>query len=190
MSRKRRKATKVQTEAQRITTIVAERERIAKGTATKERLTKVGLDAVELSVGADGVQRISEAPLDRLWRDGRITQREYQAGDRLRNDARLARIDAGPTAINWDMTGRGSGSVVPVAFASDAVFAARQRYRAVPKAITGIVWAVLNNGVVHEHSLPEMGRAVFGREHVRDAAVAGHAGFRVALAALADHYGM
>lgn len=138
------------------------------------------------------VQRAKhEAPLDRLWRDGRITQREFQAGDKLRSDAYLSAVEPTTGSINWDHAGGGGRSArVPVVFEADTIMAARQRFRAVTRAITGSVWSVLVSGVVRENGMEEIGKAVFARSHRRDAEVAGHAGLRIALGSLADYYGM
>lgn len=170
--------------------IVGERERTQRGTATPERLVKAW-EGFEKNVGKEGVQRLSEAPLDRLWARGAITRSEFDAGDKFRGDAYLAAVDPASGSVDWARAGGGGrSSFVPSMYAAQHVYDARIRFREMEKFFRGVVWTLLKNGLVHEHSLEEIGRAIFARSDRREAAVAGQAGFRTALSALADRYAM
>lgn len=176
---------------------IADRDRPGTETTTAERVAKAGAGAVEVTPPSQqapkGTQRVLSAPLDRLWKDGAITQREYEAGDKFRADAYLAAIDPGSGTVDWHRAGGGGTSGrVPSMFTAQHIFDARIRWRSVEKAIPkhSIVASALHLGLVHEHSLEELGRSLFARNDKREAMVAGHAGFRVALGALADFYGM
>lgn len=167
---------------------VAERERTGQGTATAERLLKAGWDGHELT--PTNVQRILAAPLDRLWKERRITAREHDAGETFRSIAYLAAIDPGTMSVNWDMAGgAGWSPKVPVMFSSQKIADARIEWRRLEGAITGMTWTVLRLGLIRELSLVEIGRSVFGEGNDRDARVAGEAGLRLALNVVADAIG-
>ena len=183
-------ATDIDPQYRKAKNLAAERERTKQGTATPERIIKAG-DGFEKNVGRENAQRVVEAPLDRLRKSGRISGSEYEAGDRFRGDAYLAAVDPGSGTVDWQRAGGGGrSSFVPSMFESQHIYDARKRYREVQLCFRGLIWSVLQNALVHEHSLEEMGHALFGRSNKRDAAVSGDAGFRVALAALADRYAM
>ena len=168
--------------------IVSERERTHQGTATPERIVRAG-EGFEKNVGKEGAQRMVDAPLDRMWKSGAITRTEFEAGDKFRGDAYLAAVDPGTGSVDWSHAGGGGrSSFVPSMFGAQHIHDARTRFREVERSFDGLVWTMLKNGLVHEHSLEEMGRACFARADKREAAVAGQAGFRTALAALADSY--
>ena len=184
--------------------MVAERERLdspdhdkqRRGSATVLRLLKAGEDGFETTPAnreaPAGVQRIIAAPLDRLWKTGGITQREYEAGDRYRADAYMAAIDPGAMTVDWSATGGGFSSKVPAMFTSQQLADARIRWRRIEERIPrqSVVSTVLFLALIKERSLEEIGRSVFARHDQREAAVAGHAGIRVALASLADCNGL
>lgn len=175
----------MQTAAGTVQAHVAERERTGKQTATADRLLRAGEGAYEVTPG--DVQRILVAPLDRLFKDGRITAREHDTGDWFRALAYMAAIDPGTMSVDWNQAGGGGASAkVPAVFTSQRIADARIEYRRLEKAIRGVIWIVLRKALIHEHSLAEIGRAVFGHDNDRDARAAGAAGFRMALAALAD----
>lgn len=178
---------------QRLRQQVSERERVGHATATVERLLKAGEEAIEYtpaSRGAPGgVQRVSEAPLDRLHRLGEIVEREFNAGDRFRADAYLAAIDPGAKTVDWDAAGGGGGSAkVPIIFSSQHMADARIRHRRIKERVSGVVWTLAELALIKEMPFVHIGQAVFGREHGRDATVAAQAAVRVMLAALADAY--
>jgi len=181
-------------ETDHIRRVVSERERIGRGTATVERIMRAGPDALETTPPTQdepaGVQRITQAPLDRLYRAGTISTREFQAGDRFRTLAHLAAIDPAAAGVDWGATGGGRAGKIPSMFASQRVADARLDLRRAEKAIRGVVWTVLWLGLVKELPLEEMGRSVFARRDAREASVAGAAALQVALGAVADYLGM
>jgi hypothetical protein len=118
---------------------VSERERLGKASGTRERLRKVGQEGMELvpalpdvdkrgnSLPAGQVQRVLAAPLDRLWKTGFVTQREYNAGDAYRADAYMAAIDPSALTIDWNRTGgeANSANAKPPIIMRECVMAAR-----------------------------------------------------------------
>lgn len=168
---------------------VSERQRVGLGTATAERLAKTGEDGREAD--PTGRQRIVAAPLDRLWKAGFITQREFEAGDKYRADAYMAAIDPGSLSVDWSRTAGGTSSRVPTVFTAQHIADARRRIRMVERAIPhrSVVSLLLFFGVVREFGLREIGAQVFGIHDRKDAVLCAKAGLRVALASLADYYG-
>jgi hypothetical protein len=169
--------------------------------ATAERIRHVGRGAVEIVPAMHDAdrpeqtplmqQRIVSAPLDRMYRDGRISQREWAAGDKYRSDSYLAAIDPGAGTVDWNRAGGGgAGSRVPVVFTTQTVADARIRIRATDKAMSDLARTVLSLALIREHNLEEIGQSVFGFRNHRDASASANAGFRVALSMLAHHYGM
>jgi len=157
------------------------------GSATPERLAKAG--AVERT--QTNIQRILEAPLDRLWKAGAISRGEYEAGERYRSDGYLSAIDPAAGTVDWTRTSNGYGARVPTVFGAQAVADARLRWRRIERTFPthSAVGRLLYLGIVQEQPLAAIGRNVFGRNDPREAIVAAHAGLKTALAALADHYG-
>src|SRR3990167_7680645 len=151
---------------------VREKLRLGQSSATAERLMKVGEDAIE-TLPPDGQgkveQRINAAPLDRLWKEERISRREFDAGDKFRRDAHLARIDPGAPSVDWGSVGGSFGPRVPSMFSSQAVFEARARWREADKAIQGTARSVLRLGLELECSLEHIGRVLFRYQNERDA---------------------
>jgi hypothetical protein len=187
---KRREAKRMQQPQALAQHVVSERERTGQGTMTAERILKAGPDGVETTPA--NVQRVIAAPLDRLWKRGEITQREYDAGDTFRTDAHIAAIDPGAPSVDWNRAGGGNPNVgVPSMFTSQTIADARSRWRRISDRIPerSVVSTILFLGLIRETSLEEIGRSVFGLRDAKDAALSGKAGFRVALASLADHYG-
>ena len=160
--------------------------------ATKERLDKAEAFEIIPATGSNpAVQRVLAAPLDALWKDGRITRREFEAGEKLRADAYLAAIDPGTMSVDWERAGGGGRSrFVPSMFTTQHIADARIRYRHFEKSVRGLAATVLNLTLIKELSLEHVGRNVFNMEHSRDARGAGLGSFRVALNELADHYGI
>lgn len=170
---------------------VREKVRLGQSTATAERLVKVDEDAIEtLPADARGKveQRINAAPLDRLDKAGRITKREFEAGDRYRKDAFKARIDPGAPSVDFASTQSFGQQKVPAVFVSQGIADARVRWRQTDKAMRGIVKEILELGLIQEVSLVQIGESVFGMDNERDSRSTGYSGFRTALAALADYY--
>ena len=178
-------------------TALAERDRTGQGDGpTPERLVKAGpdtrlIDATAAPEDEDRRQKRSYvlmAPLDRLQERGIITSREFEAGDKYRTDAFLAKIDPAAPSVDWGSLGGNFGPRIPSQFQSQSVADARARWREVQKFVGGVVKTVLELALIRENSLEEIGRAVFARSRGRDAAVAGQAAVRVALGSLADYY--
>lgn len=183
----------MRTYAERLQRAVSERERVGHTSATVERLLKAGEDAIETTPPSreapGGVQRVTEAPLDRLHRAGEILEHEFNAGDRFRADAYLAAIDPGAKTVDWNAAGGGGFSAkVPIMFSSQNMADARIRHRRIKERVHGVIWTVAELALIKELPFVAMGQSVFGRGDPRDAAVAGKTAVRMMLAALADAY--
>lgn len=172
-----------------IAEVVADRERVGKGTATVERLAMAGKDGFEI-VGKEGVQRVIAAPLDRMWKAGDITKREYDAGDEYRTMRYLAKVDPAAPTVDWNAVGGSFGTRVPSMFSSQRIAEERIRWRAFSRQVRGVVATVAELALIRELAFEEIGRSVFGRDKRRDAAVAGHTAVRMMLGALADQMGL
>lgn len=156
--------------------------------ATAERLQRAG-DGAIVEAAPAGPQRIIAAPIDRLLSVGFLTQREHDAGDKLRSDVYLAAIDPAAQRIDWSPDKiAGYTQHVPSMWTSQQVADARIRHRRLRRAINGVVWDVLFLAVVKEREFKEIGRTVFNVGDEREAVVAARAGLRIALGALADFY--
>lgn len=181
-----------QTEADKITARVAERQRVGLATATVERLLKVGEDGHEHTPATSqqvSVQRVLEAPLDRLHRQGFITEAEFDAGDRYRADAYLAAVEPTVGSVDWNSAGGGGRSAkVPSMFGSQVVYDARRRVRAIDGRMSGVVRVVATLALVRERSLTEIGQAVFDFGNRNEAMIAGKVATRMACGALVDLY--
>lgn len=181
----------------RVRNLVSERTRTGASTATMERALQVGEDGFEITpsskINPRGTMRIVAAPLDRLWKEGKVTQREFEAGDKYRADSYLAAVDPGAGTVDWARAGGGGTSNrVPMMFTAQHIADARIRFREVEQAIPprSTVATLLYLALIKEQPLAEIGRNTFGRADRKEATVAGMAGVRTALAALADHYGL
>lgn len=165
---------------------VAEINRLGRGSATAERMLQEDTDVER---GHGGVQRLIEAPLDRLRKQGRITEAEFNAGDRYRADAYLASVDPAAGTVDWNNAGGGGRSgKVPSMFTSQHIADARMRWRRVNDRISGVVAITARLALVKEMPLSDIGRNVMGHADRKDAAVAGAALVRMMCAALADVY--
>jgi hypothetical protein len=174
------------TVAEKIADRVAERTRLGLTTATVERLLHAGEDGHEHT--PSNVQRVTEAPLDRLHRQGFLTEAEFEAGHRYASDAYLAAVEPSPGSVDWNNAGGSRGPKAPTAFASQAVYEARQRVRAIEARMSGAIKVVANLALVHESPLSEIGSVVFGFRDRKEAMVAGRVATRMACAALVDLY--
>lgn len=161
-------------------------QNIANERAIPDRLRHAGPDGVQ--VDPTGRQRIVAAPLDRLLASGFITQREFDSGDRLRADAYLAGIEPGAPTVDWSAMPMALRGRLPSMFSSQHIADARIRFRRLKQAMGGVVWDVLNVALILERDLQTVGQNIFGVRNHGEAVVAGKAGFRVALGALADAY--
>ncbi|MEP0323283.1 hypothetical protein [Bauldia litoralis] len=177
---------------------VAERLRGGRGTATVERLLqadggKAKTNPEGYETDSTGRQRIVAAPLDRLHKDGKITRREFEAGDKYRADAYLSAIDPTTGSVDWASAGGGGrSSKVPSMFESQHIYDARKRWRDLNDKMKrgSVVSSILYLALIHERSIESIGENIFGAGNHRDARNAGYGGFRVALGALADLYNM
>jgi hypothetical protein len=191
MAKAKRKL-KVKTPEQQIAATVAERQRLGLGTATVERLIQAGEGGHEHTPATGqqaSVQRVTEAPLDRLHRLGFITEAEFDAGDRYRADAYLAAVEPTVGSVDWNSAGGGGRSAkVPSMFGSQAVCDARRRVRAMEARMSGVTRVVATLALVREAHLHEIGQSVFGFRDRKDAAIAGRVATRMACGALVDLY--
>lgn len=182
----------------KVRNIVAERQRTGATTASAERILRAGAeDGYEILPPSEespsGVQRILAAPLDRMWKQGDITRREYEAGDKYRADRYLAAIDPAAGTVDWSRAGGGGTSNrVPSMFNSQTIADARVRVRKFEKMIPvkSTVAIVLFLGLIKELPFEEIGQTVFHIDNRRYARHAAHGGLRVALASAADAYDM
>lgn len=156
-------------------------------TATPERLAKAGVEGDGYEHTATNVQRIVEAPLDRLWKAGFITQREFEAGENLRKIAHVATIDPSPQSVDLSRVGGGFAAGTPSMFASQEIANARKKWRRIRELVPerSTVWTMLWLGVVKEVTLTDLGVSL-GIVERKEAIAAGKSGFRVALSAFAD----
>ena len=168
-------------------TAVAERERGGRGTATVERLQHAGDGGHE--VDPTGRQRIVAAPLDKLYKQGRVTSREFQAGDKYRGLHYVANLDPAAPTVDWSRVGSSFGSRQPTMFNAQHIANARHQVRKIEEAIPrqSLVSAVLYIGLVREESLEAIGE-LYGSNDEREAVIAGRTGLRTALASLADYF--
>ena len=166
---------------------VAERERRGVGVSTPERVRQAGDDALDIHAG---VQRISQAIIDRLLARGSITPRQHEAGDRFRTDAyESGMVPSG--ALAFEAGDRIFGSRTPqfmAASRSDAYRRWTQAQGALGPRLLPIVdevcWA---SGP--KDTLKTIGARLLGLTEKR-AEVAALAVLRVGLDTLADHYGI
>lgn len=155
--------------------------------ATPERLVKAGI-AYELT--GNEVQRVTEAPLDRLRHHRRITHRQFEAGDRFRRDAYTARVEPTAASVDWSSIGANFGPKTPSMFTSQAIADARQRHRRAEAALGGLFIEPMEWVLIEERAVHEYGRVRQGYANERDAMVAGLTVFRFGLLILADHYNL
>lgn len=166
-----------------------ERERAGLTSATPERLAKAGLENVEVGQGTL-IQRIVDAPLDRLRDRGEITDREFMAGEMYRNDHQAAQVDPGAPSVDWNVMGAGFGPRTPSMFQSQAVANARLRWRDIERAFPprSLISVILKAALVSQSTLTEIGNLVMPSRDRKESIASGKAAFRMALAAAADHY--
>lgn len=180
-----RAARQTPTEAEKVRNRVAERTRAGLTTATVERLIQAGQDGHEHT--QSNVQRITDAPLDRLYRQGFISTAEFDAGDAYRELAYLAAIDPSSGSVNWNQAGGGGRSAkVPSMFTSQHIADARLRLRALDKQLSGVIATVARLALVKEMALTDIGRAVFGYRDRALAECAGRVATRMVCGALVD----
>lgn len=172
--------------AQTLDRSVAERLRRGVGVSTAERVRQAGEDSLEVVAG---VQRVSQAIIDRLLSRGSITPRQHEAGDRFREDAYSAGMVAFSTS--GDMVGDRQFGSRTAAFVSRAD--AYRRWSLAQGAlgprllplIDEVCWA---SGP--RDTLKAIGARMLGRAPDRHTEVATLELLKLGLDTLADHYGM
>lgn len=122
-------------------------------------------------------------PLDRYRERGSISQRQYEAGDRLWCDLMRAGLAPKVTA-NLLGTGGGGGATFGMP-ASEAQAIARQRVRMAASDVGQRLWPILQ-AVIWD----EMAASAMSSGGASSARVAGLAVLQLALDALGDHYKM
>lgn len=167
--------------------MVAERERTGRGTATVERLKKPD---TEVETTQSDTQRVLSAPLDVLWKNGRIIRREFEAGEKYRTEHYLAGLEPSATTVDFDAVGGAFSPKTPTMFNSQRIADARLNCRKLEKDMRGLNKTVLDKALIHEQGLIEIGEDLFGERTDAVARAAGRAAVRMALASLADYFGM
>ncbi|MFO1183443.1 MAG: DUF6456 domain-containing protein [Bauldia sp.] len=140
-------------------------------------------------------QRISVAPLDRLAGKrikGRplLTRRQYEAGERLRDDGYLAGFMRSP-GMTLEVIDRGFQANGPAFADSERAAAAMRRLRRA-KAALGRPLAVVLEAVIWPeddiHTMSAIGKKLFNRADATAAEAAAIEAVKLALETLADHY--
>ena len=157
--------------------------------ATAERVAHAGLGGIEALQG--GGQRVIASPFERLWKEGLLSSREYEAGQKYTQDSYTADLNAGAPGVDWNRIGT-AGNPVPTMSRSQRIADARVRMRWVQRDIPehSLVAQLLKMALIDETRFDDMARIALGITSRRDGIPATRAGLRVALAALADHYGI
>lgn len=168
---------------------VSERERRGAGVSTPERVRQAGETSLEIHAG---VQRIRSAALDTLKAKGLITQRQFDAGDRYREDAYLA----GAIWSSSQSFAAGSpafGPRTPAFLTAERVADARRRYRAARASLDGSTAAMVLDAVCWAETtmtMADVGRVVLHIPSRRTAQSVATWQLRAGLDALAGHYGL
>ena len=120
-------------------------------------------------VGADGICRVSQSPLDRLAVLGRLAEdadrsaKLFEAGDRLRQHWYLAGLDGGPGSIDLMRSGGGAGHPAWLTPSSESAAYHRARFRAARDGMEAGHWHVVYGICCGEATLEAAGReAGFG----------------------------
>lgn len=168
---------------------VADRLRRGVGVSTAERVRQSGAAALDIR---DGVQRIAQAPLDRLHARKALTRRQFEAGDRFREVAYAAGMTE-RLAQRWEPTSgaSGSGPTTPDFMAAGRTDAYRRWTRA--RQTLGRLLPIVEEVAWHAgpgDRLMDLGARVLGMPASRNSEVAALAVLRVGLDALADHWEM
>lgn len=166
---------------------VSERERRGVGVSTPERVRQAGERELDI-VG--GVQRIAQAPLDRLYARHAITKRQFDAGDRFREDAYEAGMVPSGTA-GMEPGDRRYGSRTPQFMAATRADAHARWVEA--QAILGRLYPMVDEvcwAAEPGDRLMDIGARVLGLPRGRTSEASALVVLRVGLDTLADHYGM
>jgi hypothetical protein len=123
---------------------------------------------------------LAESPLGWLRARGHVTQRQFDAGERLREDWERAQHAPGVT-MRWDLSGVGGGGA-PGQSAGEAQIAARRRFdealEAAGSGLADVLWRVVCAGEGMRETETALGWP----------ARAGKLVLTLALDRLADHY--
>ena len=169
--------------------------------ATPERLARAG-DTLE--IGADRVQRISDAPLDMLFKKKLLALRDhggssresdlnairFEAGRRFRGDWHLSRMNALRSRDYRQPYSTPHAVGTPSHFATDRALDARKRYRAAVSALGSYFDEVVEAVVLHEVPLAIAGQRVYGGAAGAPAKAVALDRLREGLHLLATHYGL
>lgn len=159
-------------------------------TSTPERILQ---DGGELVIAEDGKRQIvHQSIIDRLLARGRITKRQYDAGDKLRMDMAEARLDGNIHTVPWDSTSRPeiAAAAVLAGYTRERCLDARHRYRKAVDAVGIWLFPVLELAVLVAppgFTMADVGVKLFGRAGKGGEASALEV-LRLALNQLADHY--
>lgn len=164
--------------------VVAGRVEKGIGTSTVERVLR-SWQAIDIS--ATGVQRISQAPLDRLFARKVITQPMYDAGDRYREDAYLAGM-VFSQQLDYDVAERRFGPKTP-AFMANRRLGAYKRWADAQQAL-GHLAGVVDELIIADAgtTLEQIGARLTGRPEGKAAGAAAVELVKVALRTLVTHY--
>lgn len=163
---------------------VADREARGVGTSTAERVLQSGQ---AIDVAETGIQRVSQAPLDRLFARKVITQSMYDAGDRYREDCYLAGM-VYSSQQGFEVIERRFGPKIP-AFMQTRRQGAYKRWADAQQAL-GHLAAIVDELVASEAGTPlgEIGARVTGRREGKAAEAAAVELIKVGLRTLITHY--
>lgn len=153
---------------------------------TPERAARLPEDAIDVAAG--GMQRITDAPFDRMAIYKQITFRQHEAGERYRLRAYTAMAEPTPGSVDWNSSHSGFKPSTPSMFTAQAIASARQSYREALNAVGPRLGKVLAMVLIDEQTLADVGREVCGYKEHKSQVVAGATLFRLALDVLADHY--
>lgn len=164
----------------------AVRTQTGKESATPERTVRAGDDQ---RIGDDGAQRLTDAPLDSLRARNVITLRQFEAGDRFREDWYNSGLM--PTSSrDLERIGSGFGTRAPAFLASERRAAAADRYKAAEQALGPQLSAIVN-ACVHASAgvtVVELGQRLFGRRNANEARAAFVETLKIGLDRLDAHY--
>ncbi len=174
--------------AQKTANIVADRERRQVGTSTSHRIKHSG-EAIDID--GSGRQRISQSPLDRLYAKRSLTKRQFEAGEKFREDCETAGLDAPIPSLTLESSG--GSAKHPVArlagYLSERQHDAREKCRDAERVI-----GIRSSAIIHasmfpsEISIKGLGAKAFDRKPGTGAEAAFIEVLKVSLDRLADHY--
>lgn len=144
------------------------------------------IDSAEQPIGR-ALRNLTGTPLDRYRQRGHVDERQWRAGDRLRTDWQVAALNPRVVQAYAPALG-GGGDPAWQLPASERQALARERWRRTLAALPAGLGRLLVEVACHEATAQQIG-ARLGRSG-RNAEIAGMTALRLALDALADHYGL